>query len=116
MMPYQALERPSPALGILVAIARQAGFAAHGTYPGFRFAEKIGLANYQLLEGSYQSLLGEWSFSDAAFPDVPSTLDAADDPAAYYHLLLASLPAAPGPVTLDAGASGPLLTATQPAA
>ena len=30
--------------------------------------------------------------------------------------LLASLPAAPGPVTLDAGASGPLLTATQPAA
>jgi len=81
MMPYQALERPSPAMGILTATTRKAGFSVKGYYPGFRLAEKIGDDTYLRLAGSYINLLGEWTFSRAAFPE------ANDDPESYYQLL-----------------------------
>lgn len=90
-MPYQALERPSPALGILSATARQAGISTLGLYPGFRFASRIGLEMYRRLEGSYLNLLGEWTFAGAAFPYAPDTA------AAYYELITAKAAGRPLP-------------------
>lgn len=77
-MPYGAIERPSIALGLLVAGAKQAGLRSKAIYASFWFAEKIGLATYKALseQGDVADLIGEWTFSPAAFPDFAPDHDA----------------------------------------
>ncbi len=69
-MPYAALERPSLALGLLKASLIQHGISAKVFHANFGFAETIGLGNYYFIGRSLPRLLmGEWTFSGAAFPD-----------------------------------------------
>ena len=69
-MPYASIERPSLALGVLKASLLNHGISAKVCYANFAFAETIGLGNYYFLSRSLPRLLmGEWTFSGAAFPD-----------------------------------------------
>lgn len=78
-MPYAALERPSIALGLLKASLLGKGLAVQASYPNWKWAERIGLAHYQALsESPAASLLGEWSFSGAAF-ETETSLDFLDE-------------------------------------
>lgn len=67
-MPYGILERPSLALGSLSGALHRAGIATVCLYPHLDFARQMGLAAYRLVEMSDSlDLLGEWTFSPAAF-------------------------------------------------
>jgi magnesium-protoporphyrin IX monomethyl ester (oxidative) cyclase len=70
-MPFASLERPSMALGLLATAAEAKGIAARCVYPTFDFAKRIGLDLYRSIadEGDCAELVGEWIFSEAAFPD-----------------------------------------------
>lgn len=69
-MPYAAIERPSLGLGLLTASLQRQGIESTVLYPNLWFAEEIGLYRYvSLQDGLVGSLLGEWTFSKAAFPD-----------------------------------------------
>ena len=69
-MPYAALERPSLALGLLHAQVESAGIACRSVYANLPFARAIGIEAYVELDRSNPSaLLGEWTFSEAAFRD-----------------------------------------------
>mgnify|MGYP001129104187 CR=1 FL=1 len=69
-MPYAAIQRPSIALGLLKASLTQKGIESIALYPNIWFAEEIGLYKYAALSESPSPLLmGEWTFSGAAFPD-----------------------------------------------
>lgn len=76
-MPYYMLNLPSIGIGQLVSAAKQRGIDAQAVYANLWFAEKVGLYKHnimcQLLNPA--SLLAEWTFSSAAFPD----FRAADD-------------------------------------
>ena len=70
VMPYMAIERASIAAGVL-----KAGLAAHDVdavvcYANLRFAEEFGFGLYHIISNTpAEGLLGEWTFSGAAFPD-----------------------------------------------
>lgn len=66
-MPYGALERPALGLGLLKAGVERAGFHCDVRYLTFRFAEFIGLADYQWFVSSapYTAFAGDWSFTHA---------------------------------------------------
>lgn len=69
-MPYAALERPSIALGILKSLLNEADISSTTIYPSLWFAEEIGLDSYWgIVVGSGEDLIGEWTFSGAAFPE-----------------------------------------------
>jgi magnesium-protoporphyrin IX monomethyl ester (oxidative) cyclase len=70
-MPYGSLHRPSLGIGVLLSGAKKAGLTAKAMYPTFWFAERIGLNAYIALSerGDVSDLIGEWTFSGAAFPD-----------------------------------------------
>ena len=69
-MPYSSLNGPSIALGILKASLDLVDIPATVLYPNIWFAEEIGLDTYiALFEGKNEELIGEWTFSKAAFPD-----------------------------------------------
>lgn len=69
-MPYGAVERPSIALGLLKAYARRAELGVDVVYGNLLFAEEVGLDVYRLVDAAPPAhLLGEWTFSEAAFPD-----------------------------------------------
>ena len=69
-MPYAAIERPSIALGLLKASLTKNGIESTALYPNLWFAEEIGLAKYHTLSNSRPELLmGEWTFSQVAFPE-----------------------------------------------
>jgi ribosomal peptide maturation radical SAM protein 1 len=69
LMPYADIARPSLALSTLKACLTQAGIGCAVHYANLRFAEKLGL---DMPEAPYLArLLGEWTFSKAAFPDHP---------------------------------------------
>jgi magnesium-protoporphyrin IX monomethyl ester (oxidative) cyclase len=69
-MPYAAPERPSIALGLLKACLTQKGIQAMALYPNIWFAEEIGLYKYVVIsESAPHLLMGEWTFSGAAFPN-----------------------------------------------
>ncbi len=69
-MPYAALERPSLGLGVLKASLLKHGISTQVCYANLAFAETIGLGNYYFIGRSLPRLLmGEWTFSGAAFPD-----------------------------------------------
>lgn len=77
-MPYQLLHLPSLGIGQLVSAAKEKGIDARAVYARFWFAEKIGLIKYNMVCYLLNtgSLLSEWTFSGAAFPDHQ---DGADD-------------------------------------
>ena len=67
LMPYADIARPSIALGTLKACLGQAGIGCAVEYANLRFVEKLGL---DMPDAPYLArLLGEWTFSAAAFPD-----------------------------------------------
>src|SRR5580700_7246853 len=75
-MPYAAITRPSIALGILKSCLMRADISAHVENANFRFVESVGLEVNSIM--SYMrtdSLLGEWTFSQAAFRTGQNTLD-----------------------------------------
>lgn len=68
-MPYGPLEHPSIALGVLHASLRGAGISSRVLYANLQFADQVGLEVYAALTSvPSDSLLGEWTFSGAAFP------------------------------------------------
>jgi ribosomal peptide maturation radical SAM protein 1 len=69
-MPYAAVERPSLALGVLKASLDRRGLGCRVLYPNSWFAEEIGLEVYAGINSfTFNTLLGEWTFSAAAFPE-----------------------------------------------
>jgi magnesium-protoporphyrin IX monomethyl ester (oxidative) cyclase len=64
-------------LSLLVAAAKDEGLSAKSIYPKFWFAEEVGLKRYTALAkaGGPADLLGEWIFSQAAFPNFHSKDD-----------------------------------------
>jgi ribosomal peptide maturation radical SAM protein 1 len=69
-MPYSAVERPSMALGLLKAYLSSANISAHVLYANLEFAETVGLDVYKAIEDTpAESLIGEWTFARAAFPE-----------------------------------------------
>lgn len=76
-MPYAAVERPSIGLGTLQACLERAGLPARVLYANLRFAQRIGLQRYKLVEFTPTDVfLGEWTFAGAAFPDHHPEVDA----------------------------------------
>ncbi len=70
LVPYVAIERPSIAMGVLKAALTRVGIRSQVIYGNMQFAEKIGLDPYHWIENSSAAYLcGEWTFSQAAFPD-----------------------------------------------
>ena len=68
-MPYAPLECPSLGLGMLNAQLTRAGIPSEVIYADLLFTEAIGLHTYQMLAySSRHALIGEWTFSGAAFP------------------------------------------------
>jgi len=68
-LPYGALERPTLALSMLKASLTNAGIDCALFYPNFDFAEQIGSVPYADLVWVRGEMIGEWTFSGAAFPD-----------------------------------------------
>lgn len=67
-MPYGVLERPSIALANLQAVLQQAGIDTHCIYANLRFARRVDTRRYRAIGLSTpEDLLGEWTFSEAAF-------------------------------------------------
>ncbi len=78
-MPYAPLEHPSIALGVLAASLQ--GIEARTLYPNLWFAEEVGLdVCYAITTTVSDSLVGEWTFSEAAFPDFKA------DDAGFFEL------------------------------
>lgn len=70
LMPYGAIERPSIANGLLKASLNKKNIKSKVVYGNIRFAEEIGLNWYESIDYRLPSdLLGEWTFSKAAFPN-----------------------------------------------
>ncbi len=69
-MPYAAIERPSLALGVLRASLDRSGIECKVLYPNLWFAEEMGLELYSGVNSFiFNTLLGEWTFASAAFPE-----------------------------------------------
>ncbi len=76
-MPYGAVERPSIALGTLHASLAGSGLASTVIYPNIWFAEDIGLDVYMaIVKMAGHTLVGEWTFAEAAFPGFAPDHDA----------------------------------------
>ena len=70
LMPYASIQRPSIALGLLKSSLKEYGINSLNLYANIWFAHQIGLENYNYFQNSQPiNLLGEWTFSQAAFPD-----------------------------------------------
>lgn len=75
-MPVAEIQRPSLAIGILKAALTGRGVRTGTLYANILFAEEIGLLAYHMFGATGAvSLIGEWAFSKAAFPD--SDIDSA---------------------------------------
>jgi ribosomal peptide maturation radical SAM protein 1 len=76
-MPYFELERPSLALGLLKAYLNDAGISATVVYANLECAIEFGLDVYQAIQHTpAESLIGEWTFAEAAFRDAAPDGDA----------------------------------------
>jgi ribosomal peptide maturation radical SAM protein 1 len=74
-MPYGNIHRPSIALGILKASLDGTGIGCAVEYANLRFAELIGLDMLGLMYFTRtDSLIGEWTFAGAAFPEHRTTV------------------------------------------
>ncbi|HYO76042.1 MAG TPA: RiPP maturation radical SAM C-methyltransferase [Thermoanaerobaculia bacterium] len=75
-MPYVSLERPSVALGTLAAALERDGISCHTVYANLLFAERIGVIAYEWFNNTDITLqIGEWTFSEAAFPNRVRSVD-----------------------------------------
>lgn len=69
-LPYSSITTPSISLGVLETYITQYGYSVEAIYGNVKFASIIGLAEYDLIDSSFNDyLIGEWTFSRAAFPD-----------------------------------------------
>lgn len=68
-VPYGALERPSLALSVLKPALLREGISCELIYSTFRFAEMIGTVPYADMVWVRGEMIGEWTFSGAAFPE-----------------------------------------------
>lgn len=69
-MPYSEVGQPSLALGLLKKSCSQAGVSAREVSAHLDFAEELGPALHNLLFASYPgTLIGEWTFAGALFPE-----------------------------------------------
>lgn len=69
-MPYSSLTHPSLALGLIEKYILAYGHQSEVIYGNLAFAQIIGLAQYDAIDNSYfEQLMGEWTFSRAAFPE-----------------------------------------------
>ena len=69
-MPYSSLTHPSLALGLIEKYIQAFGHQSEVIYGNLAFANIIGLAEYDAIDNSYfEQLIGEWTFSRAAFPE-----------------------------------------------
>jgi magnesium-protoporphyrin IX monomethyl ester (oxidative) cyclase len=70
LMPFSDIERPSLALGLLKAALTRDGQSADIIYANLLFAQRVGIHASSLpLRFWANSLIGEWVFASAAFPD-----------------------------------------------
>ncbi len=70
LMPFCDIERPSLALGMLKAALTGSGIATDVVYANLQFARHLGIPAASLPQRIWAtSLLGEWVFAGAAFPD-----------------------------------------------
>src|SRR5262245_57221300 len=84
-MPYALVNRPSLGLSLLQSYLTKEGLRTEIHYANILFAEEIGLDVYRAVEESApHDLLGEWTFSEAAFGA------GWDDPEAYFRLIARS--------------------------
>jgi radical SAM superfamily enzyme YgiQ (UPF0313 family) len=71
-MPYAAVHRPSIALGLLKASLAGTGIRCAVEYANIDYAARVGLDALGLMFFlRTDSLIGEWTFAGAAFPDHP---------------------------------------------
>jgi len=67
-MPYSAIEHPSIALGLLQAECKRHGLDSLCLYPNLQWCKLLGSEAYHLISATLsEDLLGEWTFSQAAF-------------------------------------------------
>ncbi len=76
-LPFVSLPRPSLALGLLKAALTRHGLESRVDYACLHFARRVGLSGYALANSMpANSLLGEWIFAGAVFPDFHPDHDA----------------------------------------
>lgn len=72
-MPYTSLTIPSMAMGVLETYITEYGYNVEPLYANLTFAKQIGLIEYNFIDNTFNDyLIGEWTFSRAAFPDKPT--------------------------------------------
>ncbi len=72
-MPYTSLTIPSMAMGVLETYITDYGYNVESVYANLAFAKQIGLIEYNFIDNTFNDyLIGEWTFSRAAFPDKPA--------------------------------------------
>jgi ribosomal peptide maturation radical SAM protein 1 len=97
LLPYARIESPSLALGLLKSALTSAGLSSRVLYSNLAFADAIGIHNYGTLSFEFSTLMGEWTFSSLAFPEVD------EDPEPYFAFVR-SIPhtsVEPGPALLE---------------
>ncbi len=69
-MPYSSITTPSLALGVLESYITKFNHRVDSIYGNLAFAKIMGLPEYEFINNSFNDyLLGEWTFSKAAFPN-----------------------------------------------
>lgn len=69
-MPYTDLKRPSLGLGLLQGVLKREGFSVKSVYANLLQTEKTGPWFYSLVtQAAARTMIGDWSFARAAFPD-----------------------------------------------
>jgi len=67
-MPYSSITRPSLALGLIESYITDYGYQVKSIYGNVEFSAFLGLKQYDVIDNSFhEHLLGEWTFSRAAF-------------------------------------------------
>jgi ribosomal peptide maturation radical SAM protein 1 len=83
-MPFASAARPSIQVGLLTAVAGEAGYPVEGRYPNLELAAELGVEVYEQLCEHRGHMTGDWLFARAAFGE-----DLTGDAAGY----LAEFPA-----------------------
>jgi ribosomal peptide maturation radical SAM protein 1 len=75
-MPFMVPHRPSIQLGLLKSLTARRGFPIRTMHANLDFAVRIGVDLYKLLCEHRGPMVGDWLFSQAAFPDTAPDPDA----------------------------------------
>lgn len=71
-MPYAAIEHPSLALGLLQSEMQRRGLPCRSIYPNLDWRRQLGSNAYHAICATLaEDLVGEWTFSEAAFGAIP---------------------------------------------